>query len=386
VWLKVISNSKFTAVLVLVLIGLCIAAVSSYYRWQDDCLSYEGHICADHYCEYSELITETLRYKDLKHFKDLERFYQNNRIATSPVTPIIAGIIYLISDGRIENVFAFTSFLFSVASLILMAQIIRERWKLDRITILSLLPFVYFHLLFNRSLVRAITDGAGLFFTTVLIYCAWKLSSNPPVRTKLYLGAALLIGMFSRISMLSAPLFLTLWFAYLVVNQKKNKFIDLAVLYGPLLLILFILITAASGSLGTIFAAYDVGRHPHFAGFHNPRWFSACLLIAFQFFPILWIIFRNQIRFGIFEKLNLFWIIFYTVFMIATGGAFWSRYFIPLLPSIFFISVPILKYMLINKSKLYAVILAIFIAINLGIIYVNIMSDLNPLWLDMLLR
>jgi hypothetical protein len=331
---------------------------------------YWGSPLWDNYGDISTLLYNVLIQPDAKNLSLLKNFAQSYIHVFSLLTPVLTALLNVFVKN-ITASYMTVIFSFSLGTGFILKSIIRRFYNVPKNEAWAYLILFFSHYAVMRSMVFPQTDAVVMFFSTLVMWLAHLYISTERKQYLYVLAAVLSVGIFSKIGAFYVSfvfLFSYLWIALL---RRSLKWKNLA---------LILLASVAVPALVFTFYVRHFHLYPNLlqelharlgsAKDRNPKLFVFTMVNMFQMYVVF---LRDK---NIFKNIYS-WIPAILVLLTVggvTGGslAFWSRFFLPIVPALIILSVPALERMRLQKPIIFNMVLVWSVVLNCTLMFLRL--------------
>jgi hypothetical protein len=333
--------------------------------WRSDVNRTVLEYCPDGFCFLGERFHVVLTRWDAASLRELHRFALTYLHAHSPLGPLLQAGVRLVVGHEIVA-YMLVSAAATLVAWLCVRRTIERPWPLP--PGLGALLFAAFatHVLVVRAFGRPITDALGMACTAAALLALTRYQHARTAARGLALLAAELAGLFARVSfipMLGMPALAELAGAGPLAGRLRRAVVAGA-LYGLLPGALYLGLHAAAGTLHSIPETWSFAHRPDFTQAYTLGHFLDGAVLAVQGYAVLLLaLFPRGAWAEPAFRIHLAWVGLYLAFLGLGGGALWSRYFLPVVPSVFVLAAPVLA--AVPRAWNVRLLLAAFVAGNL---------------------
>jgi hypothetical protein len=315
----------------LVGLGLC-ATATSILLWQHDYSRHAAHWDADLFGVYAKQLADHATQPALR---EAARAWMAGSIhAHNPLVPLVVAAP-VAAGVPVEHAYLALSAVASMASLWLLHHLLRRRLALPSSLSLLAVALAGCHLVLVRSFARPVTDAMGHLLTVAALDLTLARLGGRDARRTAALALLGLLQPLARPQGLAYIPFFT--FAALLADRWRDGRLEprdalrtVAVL-GGLPVIALAVLFLAFGWWSNLQALLEAARR--FLPWYTLRDFGASSLAVVQALPLLWIAaWRRRGDRGL--QLLVLWAAYYVAVLVAVRAPFWTRHFLPVLPTV----------------------------------------------------
>jgi len=354
------------------------AVVLSVLWWRTEAnLCFCEH-CPDLYCQYGHVIRSVLTQWDSASLQQLAQFARWYQHAHSPLTPVLQALVSLVIPDPIASFMA-VSIGATIVSWVVVRRVIRTGWSPQAWLMALLFAAFCTHVLVVRALARPLTDAVGMACTVGGLWALQRYLERRDASASAVLLGIQFLGLFARVSFI--PMLCMPVLGEVAVpgslSDRARRALRSGLLYSALPAALYFGINAGLGTLHHG-EALRFAHREEFTHFYTLRDFLTGLTLAGQGYVVLLLAGVSRPMWtSLTFRVHAIWVLTYAMFLASGGGALWPRYFLPLVPSVFVLSAPLLSNLGERHPWNVRALLAVFIVGN--VLYAGPVSrDLRP--------
>ncbi len=348
------------------------ATVLSLLWWRRDANLCVCEWCPDGYCDFAAGFTALLTRWDAAARDELHQFARSYMHAHNPLAPSLQALIGFFVHQPLAS-YMILSGLATLVAWLAVKRTIETAWPRSRSIVPLLFPAFCAHILVIRAFARPITDGLGMALTILALNALTRYLAVRTWKRSLVLAATQFVGLLSRVSfipMLGMPALAELLGTGHIGLRLRRALVS-ALVHGVVPGALYFALNATLGTLGSFLEKWRYGHLPEFTNSYTFADFLTSSTFAFQGYAIVVMAFLTRaICSHPTFRLHLVWIGLYLTFLGLGGGALWPRYFLPIVPSLFVLSTPVLEMLHRQRPWNVRALIGLFIAGNVLYLYV----------------